>query len=151
VFGGRSFGGLFAGLVQALPGVLNVFLGRETRDIGLNWINFTGQRLPDGDVIALYEYDLGDPNVIEIELHQPYNTWWKGIELFIGDSFVEGAYVQDSRRDSQTMRHEIAQLEGAGNLKFLKAKFAGVHTGMYSIFNIQEKRGKRLAFYWLDD
>jgi hypothetical protein len=150
-FGSQAIGGLFSGIIQVLPDVFALLTGGQSRDIALNWVNFQGQRFPDGDVIQLEETDLGDPNVIEFELHQPWNTWWKGLQVYIGDSLVQETYVQDSRRDSETLHFEVDQLAGAGRVKLLKAKIFGVHTGIYDVYELEEKAGRRLALYWYDD
>jgi hypothetical protein len=149
-FGAPVIGALFSGLVQALPDIVAAFAGRA-REIQLNWINFVGERFPDGDTIHLDETDLGDPNVIEIELHQPYNTWWKGVEVFVGDTMIERLYVWDSNRDAGPVRINVNDLIGGGNVIFNKAKFLGIHTRMYVIAGLDQKRGKRMSFSWLDD
>jgi hypothetical protein len=150
-FGFPSIGSLFGGIAQNLPAILNVVSQLTARDITLNWLNFEGQRFPDGDVIRLAETDLGDPDQIQITLHQPWNTWWKGIELLNGDSVVYGLAVSNNSRDAEGAVIDVNQLAGAGHLRFSKAKAFGIHTAMYDIGELTQKRGKRLDFHWLDD
>lgn len=150
-FGSAALGGLFSGLVQALPDVIGAFADQQVQEVQLNWINFTGQRFPAGDVIALYESPLDDPDAIEFELHQPYNTWWKGMEVFVGDTMIQSLYVQDGQRDAGPVRININELVGAGSLIFSKAAFLGIHTRFYVIGGLDQKRGRRLSFVWLDD
>ena len=66
-FFGPLVGQLVSGLVQNLPQILQVFSNRP-RDVQLNWINFTGQWLPDNDVVRTVESDLGDPEWVEVQI-----------------------------------------------------------------------------------
>ena len=150
-FGSPALGGLLAGLVQALPDVVAAGSDTTVQEIQLNWINFTGQRFPAGDVIALYETDLGDPDVIELELHQPYNTWWKGLEVFVEGTMIQALYVENGRRDAGPVRVAVNEVIGAGSIIFSKAAFLGIHTRFYVVGGLDQKRGRRLSFVWIDD
>jgi hypothetical protein len=150
VVGRDLFGTLFSGIVQSLPGIIQLLTG-QSRDIGLNWNNFGSGRTYDGDDIILTESDLGDPNVIEFTLNQPYNTWWKGIEVMVGDSVIQSMSVQDNKHSDGPYRVPASQLRGAGHLRISKAKFLGIHTNMYEVYGLDQKAGKSLVFDWLDD
>jgi hypothetical protein len=147
-FFGPLLGQLASGLVGQLPNIISLF-NPPPRELQLNWVNFTGQWLPDGDVVRTVERDLGDPSYVEFSLSQPWGTWWKGVELWIGGQRVGSLEVQDSRRESDTIRVEVQQIVGAGYLKFLKAKMFGVHTGMYHLGGLDQKAGKHVRFDWM--
>ena len=143
------FGSIFGGIVQVLPTVFTL-LGGQSRDTGLTLDSFP-TRTYDGDFINMVVSDLGDPSMIEISLSQPYNTWWKQIELMAGDSVIQAMWCQDGRHDDGPVRIPVTQLRRAGHLRFSKAKFWGVHTAMYDVYDLDKKAGKSLHFEWLDD
>jgi hypothetical protein len=146
-FFGPLIGQLASGIVQQLPQIMQVFSPRP-REHQLNWINFTGQWLPDHDVVRTVERDLGDPGSVEFQLEQPYGTWWKGLAVWIGGTKVQEVGVQDSRNTSDPIRIPVGDVAGAGWIQLLKAKTFGVHTPMYALTGLDQKAGKHVTFRW---
>jgi hypothetical protein len=148
----RFLGGLFNALiptfVQALPSIVSVLTGMP-RGMQLNWVNFDGQWLPDGDGVLLREHDI-EPGMIEISLQQPYNTWGKEIRLYAGNTLVDKVAVRNANRESGVIRVPVEQVRGIGRLEFVKAKLFGFMTGMYDIAGLEQKAGKHLEFIWLN-
>jgi len=143
------FGSLFGGLAQLLPSVLSL-IGGQSRDTGLTLASFP-TRTYDGDFITMAETDLGDPATVEISLSQPYNTWWKQIEVMAGDSVIASLWCGNDRHDDGPFQIPVSRLREGGHLRFWKAKLFGAHTAMYDVYELDQKAGKSLHFEWLDD
>ncbi|MBG0568421.1 hypothetical protein [Actinoplanes aureus] len=146
-FLGPLLGAVIPLLAQAVPSLIAAVTG-QARGTQLNWINFTGQWLPDGDAINMDEWDI-EPGFIEFELTQPYGTWGKALRLMIGGTQVDRAEVRNENRTSHVIRVPVDQVRGAGYLEFVKAKMFGVMTGMYQLGGLEQKSGKHLRFNWL--
>jgi hypothetical protein len=144
------FGTLFGAATQALPQIIDLLVGQRSRDPGLNLSALTG-RTYDGDLFNVVETDLGDPSVIEFSLAQPYNTWWKQIEVMAGDTVIGAMWCQDGRHEDGPVRVRVDQLRVGGHLRLSKAKFWGIHTAMYEVYQLDQKAGKSLRIEWLDD
>jgi len=119
----------------------------------LTWESFSGQFLPDGDLIIVKI----EENVPEIPANQvtfvltasPTVTWWKAIQYTDPDGSWEIWTEGDRKSDSWSVE-DVRVQDGA--LEFKKAKIAGVHTGMYVMAGLGKLRGQsRVTFAWMID
>jgi hypothetical protein len=108
-------------------------------------------RLPDGDRINIVveAHDLPADRVA-FKLRTQGGMWFKGIEIHS----VGGVVRLEAENGSVTGAHTLLRtaLPGAG-LVLVKAKFGGVHTGMYALpaTALTPLLGKRIIFDWMSD
>jgi hypothetical protein len=112
----------------------------------LQWDSFDWL-LSDGDLINVtIEHNVASSNAVDFVLESgPFINWWKAIALPDG----QWIYTQDARkRDTATVA--ISQLHG--DLQLGKAKFLGVHQGVYLLDSLERlQAGDRVTFSWLRD
>lgn len=123
-----------------------------TNEHFINWENF-GQTLPDGDIITA-AFSQNFPQFgIRITLNAgPGVTWWKALSLFspgLGD--FQEIFTGDAK-NTATMTVAPSSFD-SGNvyLHFGKAKFLGIHTGMYLLGRADRLIGTHAVFTWLKD
>jgi hypothetical protein len=123
-----------------------------TNERFISWGNF-GQTLPDGDIITV-AFSQNFPQFdIRITLNaSPGVTSWKAVSLFTpgpGDSneiFTEGA-----KNTANITLSPSTFDSGDVFLHFKKAKFLGIHTGMYFLGRADRLIGTHVTFSWLKD
>jgi hypothetical protein len=121
----------------------------------LTWGSFPGP-LPDGDRIAVSftTNATGNPNgPTRLTLRAgPGITWWKAISVASqGGPDMLQASTQDGFT-SATVSIPASMLDPAGMmLHFGKAKFLGVHTGVYWLDRADQLIGSDVTFTWLAD
>jgi hypothetical protein len=79
--------------------------------------------------------------------------WWKGLRLITTDGLLVGvSETQDNVHTGATILLDVANLADK-KLELWKAKFLGVHTGMYDLdlSVLSGFGGKRFTFLWLKD
>lgn len=109
----------------------------------------------DNDVIRYSETRMRPAITNEIRIvltTAPNVTWWKGIEVLDAENVVI------ARVETQDNNHGpvVAVIPPGHNpetmkLRFLKAKFLGIHTGMYTVCDLRRAVGKQLSFHWQQD
>lgn len=107
---------------------------------------------PDGDRIFLEEEIARDPDSLEIVFSTAPNIrWWKEIQIIDGQNHRIGSLAcQDDDHGPKSTSFHRSQVAGA-KLQFHKAKFLGIHTGMYELSDLESRVGSRLSFTWLED
>jgi hypothetical protein len=110
--------------------------------------------MPDGDLIWYTASDgaahgIG-PNQLGVTLTTAAGiTWYKEIEAFNAANAGVGLIsCQDDRHGPIIM---ILALDHLASLVFTKAKFFGIHTGVYQVSGFADKVGKILTFNWTQD
>jgi hypothetical protein len=118
----------------------------------IDWKSF-GTLLPDKDQISV-QFNGHTPNGdIKLTLAAgPGITWWKAVSLWSpsqGD--IVEASTQDSRTTNSVTIHPASVEPGYMFLQFKKAKFLGIHTGMYYLGRVDRLLGTDVTFTWLRD
>lgn len=120
--------------------------------ISIEWDDF-GKLLPDRDRISV-EFSGHAPNSnIQLTLNAgPGITWWKAVSLWSpaqGD--IAEACTQDDYKTT-TITIEPSKVEPSNvYLLFKKAKWWGVHTGMYWLWRADRLIGNNVTFTWIQD
>ncbi len=106
--------------------------------------------LDDGDIISATEEDsIPNTTIIRLVL-APQITWWKGIEIFLGNE--EKGFIQAQDDDKEPPGIVYFENIGVGSrLVFWKAKTFGIHTPMYTLEDLESKQGKVITFQWITD
>ena len=106
--------------------------------------------LIDGDSIETSVTAI-EPGQMQFRLIAAPNVrWWKEIQIFDGFAKAQD-FTQDDRKCTMVLTVNTRDLSGSGVLIFSKAKFLGIHTGMYEIHNLRQFDGRRLDFTWTRD
>lgn len=112
----------------------------------LQWDSFDWL-LSDGDLINVtIDHNVASGNAVDFVLEAgPLINWWKAILLSDG----QWIWTQDAKtRDSATVA--VSQLHG--DLQFGKAKFLGLHQGVYLLGSLEQLQARdRVTFTWLRD
>jgi hypothetical protein len=123
-----------------------------TNETFINWGDFGGT-LPDGDIITVAFTQNFPQFGIRITLNAgPGVTWWKALSLFTpgrGD-FQEMFTERATTAASITVNPSIFD-SGVVYLHFKKAKWWGIHTGMYFLARADRLIGTHATFTWLKD
>ena len=119
----------------------------------INWSTF-GNAMADGDrVSASFVGHTPNSNTNLTLQAGPGITWWKGVSIWSpsrGD-LTSDAWTQD-QHTSTTICIPASLLEpGDVFVEFKKAKFLGVHTGMYWLPRADLLIGNDVTFTWLKD
>jgi hypothetical protein len=154
-----SLSAIMAGVQGCLPQLFSLLTSdREIpRDTGISWQDLTTtKRLWDNDNIAVLPMaPIDNPDEIEIVLElAPHKTWWKGIQVQDDNgSPIAEIGVQDRQKVATTRVNAQQLLSPGGYLVFMKAKFLGIHTGMYRLATggLNQLKGQRVHFYWYAD
>jgi uncharacterized protein with LGFP repeats len=131
-------------------GSLYDWLGNNRTIIG--WGNFDNL-LPDRDLISV-KFSGHNPNGnIQLTLKAgPGITWWKAVSIWSptqGD--ILEAWTQDNHTTT-TISIPPSVVEPSNIfLQFKKAKFLGIHTGMYWLTRVDRLIGNNVTFTWLKD
>ena len=110
----------------------------------LQWDSFDWL-LSDGDLINLtIEHQVVGGDAVEFALEAgPLITWWKAI-LLPGNRWI---WTQDARNRDIAI---VPRSELHGDIQFGKAKFLGVHQGVYLLDSLEQLQGgDRVTFTWL--
>ena len=110
-----------------------------------------GRLLPDSDKITT-RVERGTPGQVQLRLHAAENVrWWKEIKMFGRSGNAIGQdYTVDDRKSTVVLTFTTADLDGAA-LVFSKAKFLGIHTGIYEVHNLARLDGQLREFEWIRD
>jgi hypothetical protein len=121
--------------------------------INLSWSSFPGP-LADGDIIqSSIQNGAAAAKDVEIVLTAGRtDMWWKAIMFTDASGNTTEIWTASGKQQSGTMVRPAYQMKGA-TLEFKKAKAVGVHTGMYSLpdLDAQLKAGTRVTFIWASD
>jgi hypothetical protein len=112
----------------------------------LQWNSFDWL-LSDGDLINVtIEHQVVGGDAVEFALEAgPLITWWKAI-LLPGNRWI---WTQDARNRDIAI---VPKSELHGDMQFGKAKFAGLHQGVYLLDSLEQLQGgDRVTFTWLRD
>jgi hypothetical protein len=132
--------------------------GRGVRTgVRLTWTDFrshTLQWLPDWDHLLLEEIPLR-PGFIGFDLKTTADIWWKGLSIYNSQG-VRIANLESERGRYVSRTHgltfPVSSLQG-GLIVLSKAKFLGIHTGMYEIPIDNDltsiENGISLVFNWI--
>lgn len=78
-------------------------------------------------------------------------TKWKGIQVLDGGDVLAEPFTKDSKHlDTATFFFDQSVAADYG-LRFMKAKFLGIHRGMYCLDNLSGLGGSTLTFDWTND
>lgn len=112
------------------------------------------QEINNEDRIRVIETPIlsNDIVVISLETRAPVR-WWKQIQVMDDRCRPIRSPLTTEGDDDGPVDFVLRRSEASeASLFFSKAKFAGVHTGMYSTQkNLETKLGKRLLFIWEKD
>jgi hypothetical protein len=112
------------------------------------------RNLPDGDnIMVLVDRNVVAEKSIEVVLQtQRHVTWWKEIKALAYDrQFVNSVHTQDANHGPNGMLLQLDVEFPPRILVFSKAKFLGVHTGVYILSYLTEMVGSRITFDWWGD
>jgi hypothetical protein len=99
----------------------------------------------DRDVFA-------DKSIDVVLQTQPHVTWWKEIKALAYDGvIIASVHTQDANHGPNSMHLQLDVEFPPRILIFSKAKFFGVHTGMYVLSYLTEMVGSRIIFDWWGD
>jgi uncharacterized protein with LGFP repeats len=123
-----------------------------TNERFITWGNF-GQTLPDNDIItATFSQNFPQFNIRVTLTAGPGVTWWKGLSLFTpGSGDSNEIFTEGSKTTASLTIDRSAFDSGNVFLHFKKAKFLGVHTGMYFLGRADRLIGTHVNFTWLKD
>ena len=110
--------------------------------------------LPDGDnIMVLVDRDVIAGKSIEVVLQtQRSVTWWKEIKALAYDGeLIASVMTQDANHGPNRMLLQLDVEFPPRRLVFSKAKFLGVHTGVYILSYLTEMVGSRITFDWWGD
>ncbi|MBO0930027.1 hypothetical protein [Fibrella aquatilis] len=129
-------------------------------DRAIMWSDFATpanptQEINGEDRIRLIETPIQDPRRLIISFEaQPPVRWWKRVSVLDGDCrLVPGGRLETEgdRAGPVTITLTLAQAN-RGSFLISKAKFLGIHTGMYNTpKDLHTKMGKSLRFIWEKD
>jgi hypothetical protein len=118
----------------------------------VSWINLTELRDFDRFGVDIRE-EPAAPNELSITLATgPNITWWKSIKLsdrLTGNRIVEEE-THDADHGPRSITVNVAQVDSA-KLVLCKAKFLGIHTEMYEVYELREMLGRRVSLTWRTD
>jgi hypothetical protein len=110
--------------------------------------------LPDGDNIMVHvDRDVVAGKCVEVALQtQRSVTWWKQIKALAYDGeIIASVQTQDANHGPNRMLLQLDVEFPPRRLVFSKAKFLGVHTGVYILSYLTEMEGSRIIFDWWGD
>jgi hypothetical protein len=119
----------------------------------IEWTSFAS-RLPDGDRISVSFSGHPPDGSIQLTLQAGVGiTWWKAVSIWSpsrGD-LTPDAWTQD-RHAATTISIPPSLVEPSDVfIEFKKAKFLGIHTGMYWLARADRLIGSNVMFTWLGD
>jgi uncharacterized protein with LGFP repeats len=119
----------------------------------IDWNTF-GKTMADGDRISVSFSGHAPTGNTQLTLAAGAGiTWWKGVSIWSpsrGDLTQDG-WTQD-QHTSTTISIPITLLEPSDVfIEFKKAKFLGIHTGMYWLPRADRLIGSNVTFTWLKD
>ena len=120
--------------------------------LNITWDSFDGQ-LPDGDLINVsIEPNAASVDAVEFVLETPTRVnWWKGILVPDGEGSNWEIWTENNRQQDRVALY-AHQVRNSQQLEFRKAKFVGVHTGMYLLGGLERlDPGTRVTFRWVQD
>jgi uncharacterized protein with LGFP repeats len=118
----------------------------------ITWADL-GTRMSDNDVITM-SFRASPPNSPTIVTLNagPGISWWKAVSVWSplsGDLFEAAT---EGQRTTAALSIPVTTLTTPGlAFQFKKAKFWGVHTGMYWLFGLHRLVGTSVTFTWLRD
>jgi hypothetical protein len=110
--------------------------------------------LPDGDnIMVLVDRDVVAGKCVEVVLQtQRSITWWKQIKALAYDGqIIASVQTQDANHGPNRMLLQLDVEFPPRRLVFSKAKFFGVHTGVYILSYLTEMEASRIIFDWWGD
>jgi NADPH:quinone reductase-like Zn-dependent oxidoreductase len=110
--------------------------------------------LPDGDnIIVFVDRNVFTDKSIDVVLQtQPHVTWWKEIKALAYDGeLIASVSTQGANHGPNSMHLQLDIEFPPRILVFSKAKFLGVHTGMYVLSYLTEMVDSRIIFDWWGD
>jgi len=119
----------------------------------INWNNFGGV-LPDGDRIAVSFNGHPPDGSINVTLQAgPGITWFKAVTIWSpsSGSLSQDAWTQDHHTMTTISVPPSVVEPGNVFIQFQKAKFLGVHTGVYWLARADRLIGTNVTFTWLKD
>ena len=119
----------------------------------IEWTSLAS-RLPDNDRISVSFSGHPPDGSIQLTLQAgPGITWWKAVSIWSpsrGD-LTPDAWTQD-RHAATTISIPPSLIEPSDVfVEFKKAKFLGIHTGMYWLARADRLIGNNVTFTWLED
>lgn len=124
-----------------------------TNEHFINWNNF-GQTLPDSDIITATFRQNFPQFGIRITLNAGQGiTWWKALSLYtISRGDFQEIFTEGTKNTATiSIDPSTFDADDVFYLHFKKAKFLGIHTGMYFLARADRLIGTHVTFTWLKD